>query len=88
MNILIKKPENAGDVPFWRIGMETGHFKSLHKKNNKIVDPSLPVEQMFSREELEKIANAARTPQTLLAQQQDMNRVDVDNGLEETGLTI
>lgn len=47
LNLIIKSK-----TPHWRKGQPTlGHFPSLHKKDSSIVDPSLSVKEMFSREE-------------------------------------
>lgn len=56
MNIIIKKPT----PPPWRLLQpRLGHFRSLHK-DGKTMEPTAKVEKQFSREELEKIANACR----------------------------
>lgn len=55
-NIIIK-----GGPPKWRKAQPTlGYFPSLHKKDASKVEPKLPVEQQFSREELLRISAACR----------------------------
>jgi len=55
LNIIVK-----GKNPPWRpLQSKLGHFKSLHKKDDTKVNPSLSVGEMFSREERKKIDNAA-----------------------------
>ena len=52
LNLIIK----GGKTPHWREGQPTlSHFPSLHKKDSRIVDPSLSVKEMFSKEERLKI---------------------------------
>lgn len=63
MNIIIKNNQAK-----WRPLQPTlSHFPSLHKKDSRIVDPSLPVEMQFSPEELRKIQKAALSIESKLA---------------------
>lgn len=53
---IIVKPSVSDYVPPWRASQPSlGSFKFLHK-NQKQVNPSLPIEKQFSREELEHIS--------------------------------
>lgn len=62
INIIVKDR-----TPSWRPkSSKLGSFKSLHK-DGKTIDKSAPVEKMYSRSELEHIANCCRNTSVMIS---------------------
>lgn len=63
MNIIIKR------TPSWRpLQPKLGKFKTLHSKGK--FNPSMKVEDMFSKEELERIYKAAHFTKKILSNEE------------------